>query len=345
MSKKKNKSSRRKQWRLWSAVALVTILLLGGLFVSYAFHVYDGNRVWVYVPANADDKQLCDSLRMTLGDEEGMRVYRLWWLMGGDVQKSYGAYQIAPGDYSVMISRRLKKSMQTPKKVVWTDTRKFEQLAQKVTANINCTDQQFLAACDSILPLEGLKKEEYAGAFIPDTYEFYWNVTPEDLVKKLRRYYHKFWTEERLGKAEKLGLTPIEVAIIASIVEEETAKRDEQGKVARLYINRLKKGMRLQADPTVKFAVGDFTIRRITAQHLHVVSPYNTYIKSGLPPGPIRTPDKRTIDAVLDAPEHDYIYMCAKEDFSGYHNFAVDYSTHLKNARRYQAELNRRNIK
>ena len=141
-----------------------------------------------------------------------------------------------------------------------------------------------------------------------------------------------------------MGLTPVDVATIASIVEEETAKSDERPKVARLYINRVDRNMPLQADPTVKFAVGDFSLRRITNKHLQGESPHHTYLHAGLPPGPIRIAAKSTLEAVLNAPMHNYLYMCAKEDFSGYHNFAVDYNTHLNNARRYQAELNRRKI-
>ena len=191
----------------------------------------------------------------------------------------------------------------------------------------------------------GKTTETITNILFPDTYEVYWNSTPKGLLNKLNGYYTQFWTAERTSKANKLGLSPDEVQILASIVEEETAKVDEYGKVARLYLNRLERNMPLQADPTVKYAIGDFSIRRITHAMLKTVSPYNTYQNIGLPPGPIRIVTKRTVDAVLNAPQHDYLYMCAREDFSGYHNFTASYTRHLANARRYQMELNRRGIK
>ena len=160
----------------------------------------------------------------------------------------------------------------------------------------------------------------------------------------MAKYSNNFWNDERKEKAKKLGLTPDEVVTLASIVEGETSKADEKGKVARLYLNRLQKHIKLQADPTVKFALQNFALRRITFEDCSVQSPWNTYYVEGLPPGPICIPEKSSIEAVLDAPEHNYIYMCAKEDFSGYHNFATSYSEHEANARRYQNALNERNI-
>ena len=180
---------------------------------------------------------------------------------------------------------------------------------------------------------------------LADSYQFFWDVSPENLIQHFDNYYKQFWNDERKAKATALGLTPDEVVILASIVEEETAKRDERGKVGRLYLNRLQKNMRLQADPTVKYAIGDFSIKRITEKMCAFDSPYNTYRVAGLPPGPIRLVEKQTIDAILDSKPHNYIYMCAKSDFSGYHDFAADYDTHIANAKRYQAELNKRNIK
>ena len=188
----------------------------------------------------------------------------------------------------------------------------------------------------------GFTPETILTLFIPNTYEVYWNLSAEKLMQRMKREYDAFWTPARLSKAKAVGLTPIEVAVLASIVEEETAAADEYPVVAGLYINRLRRGIPLQADPTVKFAVGDFTLRRILFEHLKVDSPYNTYKHTGLPPGPLRVPSTRSIDAVLNYMKHNYLYMCAKEDFSGRHNFARTLAEHNRNARRYQAELNRR---
>ena len=163
-------------------------------------------------------------------------------------------------------------------------------------------------------------------------------------MDSIRAEHNRYWTPERRAKADKLGLTTAEISTLASIVESESAKTKEYGQIAQLYINRYNKGMLLQSDPTVKFALGDFSIRRILLEHLKADSPYNTYRNKGLPPGPICLPKQATIDSILNAPHHEYIYMCAKEDFSGYHNFAADYATHQSNARRYQEALNKRGI-
>ena len=191
---------------------------------------------------------------------------------------------------------------------------------------------------------DGFSKEQFAYMFLPDTYQFYWTTSVDDFLTRMKREYDKFWTEDRIKKAEKMGLTPNEVSIIASIAEEETNNVKERGVVGRLYINRVQKNMPLQADPTVKFALQDFSLRRIKSEHLKVNSPYNTYKNTGLPPGPIRIPNKTTIDSILDSEPHDFIYMCAKEDFSGLHNFATNYKEHQQNATKYRNALNRRKI-
>lgn len=203
----------------------------------------------------------------------------------------------------------------------------------------------FCKAADTILGAQGFSPANYSAAVLPDTYEFYWTSPADIIVEKLAFYRKKFWNDERLNKAQKLGLTPEQVHILASIVEEESNKSDERPVIARLYLNRLNKKMFLQADPTVKFALGDFAARRVTHQMTMSDSPYNTYKNHGLPPGPIRIAEAKTLDAVLDAPENNYLYMCAKPDFSGYHNFTNDYRRHTINAVLYHRALNERGIK
>ena len=180
--------------------------------------------------------------------------------------------------------------------------------------------------------------------FIPNTYEFFWNTSAEKFIVRMHKEYERFWNDARKAKAGKLNLSPAEVVTLASIVEEETVKSSEKSRIAGVYLNRLRKGIMLQADPTVKFAVGDFSIRRILNKHLLVNSPYNTYRFVGLPPGPINYPSSSTVDAVLNAEKHSYLYFCAREDFSGYHNFSSTLKQHNKNATAYRQALSRQGI-
>ncbi len=180
--------------------------------------------------------------------------------------------------------------------------------------------------------------------FMPNEYKVRWDISPDSLVALFHDQYKKFWTDERKRLATEAGFSPAEIITLASIVQEESAKKDEHSTIAGLYINRLREGMKLQADPTARYAYGDFTVKRIGQIQLSADSPYNTYRNKGLPPGPICLPKQATIDSILNAPHHEYIYMCAKEDFSGYHNFAADYATHQSNARKYQEALNKRGI-
>ncbi len=349
---KRRKGKKKDSWlyrhSLGVMIAIIAVIVTGCSILAFAFIPYGGSDKesdWVYIPEDASTAAVKDSLKTNLGSSMGTRVYMLWKLMGGSVTTSQGAYKVCRGQTAFNISRRIALGRQTPVKVSFNGTRTMEQLSRRITAQLQCTSDEFLDACDEILPEKGFNRQEFPAAFLPDSYEFYWSASPRNVVRRLLDYRNDFWNDERRAKAKSLGLNPVEVATVASIVEEETAKKDERPLVARLYLNRLHKGMKLQADPTVKFASGDFTLRRITGKHLAIESPYNTYRVKGLPPGPIRVPAAATLDAVLNAPAHDYIYMCAKEDFSGYHNFANDYPTHQANARRYQAELNRRNIR
>ncbi len=310
-----------------------------------AYSRYDGDSdLWIYIPANSTSTFIEEELTQKAG-EAGKHAARLWQWFKGDPQKAHGAYKLSPGESSLKIFKTISRGAQTPIKLTFNNIRTVDQLASRISSRMEMDSIEFCHAMDSILPEKGFKKSQYIAAFLPDTYEFYWTATPEKVLKTLLKYRDNFWNDSRRGKAEELGLTPIEVATVASIAEEETNDKAERAIVGRLYINRLKKGMPLQADPTIKFAVNDFSIKRITQKHLESSSPYNTYKFAGLPPGPIRMPEATTIDDVLNSKPNNYIYMCAKEDFSGRHNFTSDYATHQKNAARYRQELNKRNIK
>lgn len=333
-------------------------LITAGVFAALALGAYIGARTMllapydgktaarVYIPAGATAESVADSLRSALGPSFGGKVARLLRWSGSDPSAAHGSYLVETGTSAMRVSRNISKGRQTPLRFTFNNVRTLNQLADRAGARMEFSADDFLAACDSLLPARGYKgRSEYPAAFMPDSYEFYWTASPAKVVTTLAEARDRFWNDERRAAASRLGLTPVQVATIASIAEEETAAADERATVARLYINRLHKGMKLQADPTVKFAVGDFSLRRITGRHLQVESPYNTYRHEGLPPGPIRIVDGATLRAVLAAPAHDYLYMCAKEDFSGRHNFAVDGATHMANARRYRAALDRRGIK
>lgn len=329
-------------------IALISILavIAAGAWWTYSYcsDSYKGSDTWIYISRTTDAKALADTLQSRLGDY-GSKVFRLWDATDGKISTARGAYLVESGDKAWALARRLKNGQQTPVKISFNNLRTVDELAARIAAQMDFSAADFIAACDSVLPHAGFRKAEYAAAFLPDTYEFYWSAGAEKVVTRLLDYRNRFWTDARRAQAAAIGLKPVDVATLASIVEEETARRDERPRVARLYLNRLDRGMLLQADPTVKWAVGDFSLRRILNEHLRVESPYNTYIHAGLPPGPIRIPERGTLEAVLDAPAHNYLYMCAKDDFSGYHNFAISLSDHMANARRYQAALNRLNIK
>lgn len=328
---------------------LVVVLTIAGVGVSWAWRYVGSSSVdeakWLYLPDGTKGQALHDSLVNNLGAKSGERIYRLWSTLADDSASVHGAYKILPGMSAARVYRRLSTGAQTPVTFTFNNVRTIDQLSQRVASRMEMSSQQFLEACDSVLPSMGFSRAQYPAAFLPDSYEFYWTSSPVKVVKDLVGQYNRFWTKQRRDKASRLGLSPVEVATLASIAEEETNVKSERGAVARLYVNRLHHGMRLQADPTVKFALGDFSLKRVSGSHLNVASPYNTYRYPGLPPGPIRIPDAATLDAVLDAPQHDYIYMCAKEDFSGRHNFTASYLEHLRNAARYRAAFDARGIK
>jgi len=256
-----------------------------------------------------------------------------------------GRYVIEDNLSNRKLIEKLRGGLQSPVEVTFNNVRTKEELAGKLGDMLEPDSIAFLNTMndDEWLKLNDFIKEDVVSVCLPNTYEFYWNTSTSKFFGRMKSEFDKFWNDERMAKAKKLGLTRREIITLASIVEEETQKQDEKSRVAGVYVNRLDKGMKLQADPTVKFAVGDFTLKRILFKHLEEDSPYNTYMYTGLPPGPIRIPSAQSIDATLNKEDHKYIYFCAKEDFSGYHNFAVTYAEHLVNAKNYQNALNRLN--
>ncbi|MDE6528533.1 MAG: endolytic transglycosylase MltG [Muribaculaceae bacterium] len=316
-------------------VVMLVVMAWGAWYFTRMAAGFDGDKaVWVRIPATATVAEAKDSIKSALGNDFGGRVAAMW---NDDVEASHGAYRIEPGEKAWRIARKIGQGRQTPVKVTFNNIRTPDRLAERLASRMDFTPEQFSRACSEAAAADSLTPEQFAVQFLPDTYEAYWSASPAELIAKIRQHYTRFWTAQRKEKAAALGLDPMQVSVLASIVEEESNRRDERPKIARLYLNRLKRGMMLQADPTVKFATGDFEARRITGNMLQTDSPYNTYRYAGLPPGIIRYPEASTIDAVLNAPAHDWIYMCARTDGSGYHDFTSSYSTHLDNARKFRA--------
>lgn len=299
----------------------------------------------LFVSSRAVYGELTDSLMPRLKHHAAFQYYakRI------DLEQTFkpGHYVLRPGMSIIEVARMLKLGLQTPVRVSINNVRTSAQLAQKLARQIDADSAAIMESLTSkeLAAEVGFDTQTLFSMFIPDTYEFYWTVSPEQLVQRMKREYDRFWTPERDKLRERCGLSRLEVMTLASIVQEETRKRDEMPRVAGVYVNRLRCGMPLQADPTVKYAMQDFGLRRILYSHLKFPSPYNTYINKGLPPSPICMPDIGTIDAVLGFEQHNYIFFCARPEMDGYHNFARNLKEHNANARAYSAELNKRNIR
>ncbi|OAV64711.1 YceG-like family protein [Bacteroidales bacterium Barb6XT] len=303
--------------------------------------------VYIYVDDRKDFDNLCRQLQDSAGCIHIDNFKRLADALGYPSSMRTGRYAVLPGTNNNDLLKTLRRGQQSAVRITFNNIRFLPDLTARLDEQLmlNADDlMQRLADslyCDSL----GFNTETVKAMFIPNTYEVYWNISPDALLGRMKREYDAFWTEQRRAKAATAGLTPVEVSVLASIVEEETAAADEYPVVAGLYLNRLRRHILLQADPTVKYAAGDFMLKRILFTHLKIDSPYNTYLYPGLPPAPLRIPTIKGLDGVLDHAKHNYIYMVAKEDFSGRHNFAVTLSEHNRNANRYRAELNRRHIR
>ena len=338
---------------IWS---LIGVLFLSGAITASVFlgRIYKPNvsleyqkDVYVYIPTGAT----FDDVLQILSDE-GIIISSssFRWI---SEQKLYtnniksGRYLLKDGMNNNELVNLLRSGRQTPIDVVFNNIRTKEEFAGKIASQLELDSLEILNTIldTAFLYQVDLNAFNVSSLFIPNTYEFYWNTTVTSFLSRMVAEHHHFWNNSRQAKAKRLNLTKEEVVTLASIVEKETLQKSEQPIVAGLYINRLRKGMKLQSDPTVIFAIGDFSIRRVLKKDLKYDSPYNTYKYKGLPIGPISLPSIRAIDAVLNYQKHDYLFMCAKEDFSGYHNFAQNAVQHYANAAKYRKVLNNRNIK
>ena len=326
-------------------------------FIAYHFYnvIYSNNvkleskqNFYLYIATDSDFNSVLDSLKKNdiLKDTSSFI-----WVAN---KKKYnervkaGRYLIKSKMNNNDIINMLRIGSQKPVKLTFNNIRTKEDLASKISKNIEADSLEILKLLNSneFLSKYHFKKHSILSMFIPNTYEFYWNTSAEKFFERMNIEYKKFWTKKRLDKAKKLKMNLVEVSTLASIVQaEQSVHNDEKARVAGLYINRLRKGMLLQSDPTVVYAIGDFTIRRVLNRDKEIDSPYNTYKYVGLPPAPINLPEISSIDAVLNYEKNNYIFMCAKADFSGYHNFSTNSRQHGIYARKYQRALNRKGIR
>ncbi|MBP7856977.1 MAG: endolytic transglycosylase MltG [Prevotella sp.] len=336
--------------------AAMCLLLLVGIGYYYFFTSFTGKSETTYV--YIDDNDNYDSLLTKLKPIANTHSYHAFCVLArhSNIAKRVhtGRYAVTPSTGAFTLFRHIKGGLQTPVNLTVPSVRTMQDMAAALGAKLMLDSARLAKVLtdNALLQKYGYDTTTVAALFIPNTYDIYWNASPEALLERMQKENKKFWDDERTAKAEKLKLTPVQVTTLASIVDEETANNGEKPMIAGMYYNRLMlrdaeypEGMPLQADPTIKFAWRQFGLKRIYNKLLHINSPYNTYRFPGLPPGPIRVPSIAGIDAVLNMVHHNYIYMCAKEDFSGTHNFAATYAEHMANARRYAEALNKRGIK
>jgi UPF0755 protein len=330
---------------------LILFLVGSTLLITFTFYAYQifytpnilvdrDDRLFI-VESGATYRQVQDNLARGNFVNDMVSFSFLARLYDYDKSIKPGRYHLRKNMTNLQAIKILRAGIQEPVNVTFTHVRLISELGERITKNLSITSEQFYSALNEFIATnkEGFNSDNILSMFIPNTYEVYFNISAEDLVERMNKEYKRFWNENRVKKADSLGLSPIEVSILASIVQAEAVKDDEAPSIAGLYLNRLKRDIALQADPTLVYAVGDFTLKRVLNEHKEVDSPYNTYKHAGLTPGPINMPRIAIIDAVLNAETHNYIYMCAKEDFSGYHNFSSSLSQHLINARNYQRAL------
>ncbi len=333
---------------LIGAFILVAVIIVLIVFKSiFGIRIQtEKKNVVLFIPTGATYSQVMDSLnkKVLIKDPK---------LFDWIARKKHYPSHIKPGKYVIerdlkyiSLVNLLRSGRQAIVKVTFSYARTLNDLAFKVGGQIEADSAKLMSFFldPENYRKEGFTKENIISVFIPNTYQFFWNTDAEGFYLRMLKEYKDFWNDQRMDKAKEIGLNPTEVSILASIIDDEVAKPDEKARIAGVYLNRLKRGIPLQACPTIKFALNDFTITRILYKYLQVESPYNTYKYKGFPPGPIGCPSVESIDAVLNAEKHDYIFFAAKPDFSGYHNFSRTLKEHNRNAAIYQKELNKRKI-
>jgi UPF0755 protein len=349
-------ASKKKKTRIRITLIVLGLILTAGGIIGWVYYqkIFAPNvllnqhqSTFLYIPTGStyqDVIKILDSTKF-VDDIESFK-----WLAE---KKSYpanvkpGKYLIEPGMNNNQLVNILRQGRQSTVKLTFHNIRTKKQLAKCISEQIEASEASILSAMNnnSILAKTGCDSNSIMAVFIPNTYNFYWNTSASAFISRMFREYQSFWNENRKEKASILNLSPEQVITLASIVEQETYMNKEKPDIAGVYLNRLQSNMLLQADPTLIFAWNDFGIKRVLNYHKHIDSPFNTYKYLGLPPGPICLPSVASIDAVLNYTKHNYYYFCAKEDFSGYHNFAKNLTEHIINAQKYQAALDKRNIK
>jgi UPF0755 protein len=333
---------------------IVTVLLLTSVIAIIGYYKFlapsvknvEVNDPYVYIPTGSN----FDYVLAVLEKKKLInKVSDFKWLAK---QMNYvdrikpGKYKLHNGMSNKEMIDLLRSGRQEKVMIAINNIRKVDGLALLLSSKLEADSASIVNLFNDSIYLNQYDFNTYnsISVVIPNTYEFYWNTNAQQFFERMLIEYKKFWTDNRLKRANELGLDSKEVSIVASIVEKETRKKDEKPILASIYLNRLNKGWKLEADPTLVYAADDFTINRVLNIHKKIESPYNTYLNFGLPPGPICTPSIETIDAVLNCKKSNYMFFCAREDFSGYHNYAVTYNEHLRNARLFQTALNKRGI-
>lgn len=346
---RRDSKRRRARW-LWAlALVIVGALAYAGWRAYSIYTAPAGNleeTAYILITPDATLEEVRKQIDTKISPRHPQLLSHLLKHKRVDKNLRPGRYAITPAMTTADVVQVLLSGEQTPVTLRLRNLRTEDDIVDYFAQRIMLPRAELVEALTNKTWLRELDmtRDEMRSLFFAQDYQVLWDTSAEALLDTLRRHHERFWTAERIAKADSIGLTTAQVASLAAIVEEESKKTDEYSRIAGLYLNRLNKGLRLQSDPTVKFALSNFDLRRILNVHLQTPSPYNTYYVGGLPPGPIRVVRTETLDHVLNAEPHSYIYMCARETFDGYHNFASDYATHLQNARAYQRALNNRGI-